>query len=206
MFFYLSRNRSAYTQLAEEIRGEFYRLEDIRTGPNLEKCRFLTACIKETLRISPSSSIALLREVEKGGAVVDGQFIPSGYRVGTSSYAIHHNPEYFERPHSFLPERWMAAAGSENKPLATSSALVPFSMGSRECIGKALSHRQLRIIIASVVWKYDFRLAEGLPDSIHGGGDLSAEEGRRNPEEFQLYEQIASSGKGPWLQFRKRVK
>ncbi|KAH1913291.1 hypothetical protein KXW47_005751, partial [Aspergillus fumigatus] len=62
VLFYLSRNRSAYTRLAHEIRSTFDTLDDIRTGSHLASCLFLTACINETMRISPTSSIALLRE------------------------------------------------------------------------------------------------------------------------------------------------
>lgn len=205
VLFYLSRNRSAYTRLAHEIRSTFDTLDDIRTGSHLASCLFLTACINETMRISPTSSIALLREVSGEGAVVEGQLIPAGYRVGTSNYAIHHNPEYFPRPHSFVPERWLINSELGGVSIARHSAFVPFSVGSRECIGKTFSYRLLRIIVASLIWKFDFQIAENIADSWQGGGNPFGEKGRWNPEEYQLYERITSSGKGPWLQFKRRV-
>jgi len=43
---------------------------------------------------------------------------------------VHEDPSIFEDPHRFLPERW---AGKDGKAL--SPHFVPFSEGSRRCIG-----------------------------------------------------------------------
>lgn len=46
----------------------------------------------------------------------------------------------------------------------------PFSFGSRDCIGKNLAYSEMRVIIARLLWRYDFRLApgqEGWQDAQH---------------------------------------
>ncbi|KAK8127179.1 Isotrichodermin C-15 hydroxylase [Apiospora sp. TS-2023a] len=80
-FFYLSRNPSCYTRLAEEIRTTFSSGKDIREGPRLASCRYLRACIDEALRMSPPAPANLWRQQvaeDWEPLVIDGCFIPRG--------------------------------------------------------------------------------------------------------------------------------
>lgn len=52
-FFYLWRYPACYARLAQEIRSTFADGADIRAGPKLAGCKYLRACIDETLLISP---------------------------------------------------------------------------------------------------------------------------------------------------------
>jgi cytochrome P450 len=87
LLFYLCRNASVYEKLTQEIRSTFTHVDQIQSGNLLQSCRYLAACIKETLRVCPSTPGAPWREVEEGGADVDGEHIPKGYDVGT--YVFH---------------------------------------------------------------------------------------------------------------------
>jgi cytochrome P450 len=71
--------------------------------------------------------------VPKGGLYVPAidDTIPEGYAVGISHDLIHKNPEIFENPFEFRPERWM---GEDGKKLMR--WLVAFSWGRTDCIGK----------------------------------------------------------------------
>ena len=51
--------------------------------------------------------------------------------VGMSHFALHNNPDIFERPGRFEPERWL---GLEGKQL--NHWLLSFSKGRTDCIGK----------------------------------------------------------------------
>jgi cytochrome P450 len=203
IFFYLSRYPSAYATLASEIRSQFESLDEICSGQQLARCNYLLACIDETLRLSPPIVTALFREAGSTGAIVDGQFIPGGTIVGTGIYSIHHNPEYFQQPHDFIPERWLRGF-NDILAIHGTGAYMPFSRGSRACIGRSLSYLELQITVAMVMWEYDFRPAVG-PDMEVGSGDpLSPYPGRRNPHEFQLVDRGTSGKRGPVLQFRRR--
>lgn len=46
---------------------------------------------------------------------------------------MYHNPEYFESPEEFIPERWLGDPRYKNDRL---EGFQPFSIGPRDCIGK----------------------------------------------------------------------
>ncbi|KAL8827689.1 MAG: hypothetical protein Q9191_003034 [Dirinaria sp. TL-2023a] len=203
LFFYLSRNPAAYERAAVEVRNAFQTADDIHIGPTLNSCKFLRACVDETMRMSPSVGSSLAREVQEGGAVVDGEYVPAGCDVGVPIYSIQHHPAYFSDPFTFSPERWLVGEqGSTKDSVAlASSAFTPFSMGPRGCIGKGMALTEMMLTMATVLWTLDFKMAIG--DSA--GGNANAEWGRHRPNEFQLKDHVTAARDGPLLHFRPRV-
>ena len=59
------------------------------------------------MRMSPPTGGVMWREVEEGGTMVDGEFIPEGCDVGISMYTIHHNEAYYPGSYTYKPERWI---------------------------------------------------------------------------------------------------
>lgn len=153
--------------------------------------------------MSPSVGSSLAREVQEGGAVVDGEYIPAGCDVGVPIYSIQHHPAYFSDPFTFSPERWLVGEqGSTKDSVAlASSAYTPFSMGPRGCIGKGMALTEMMLTMATVLWTLDFKMAIG--DSA--GGDANAAWGRHRPNEFQLKDHVTAARDGPVLHFRQRV-
>ncbi|KAL8916351.1 MAG: hypothetical protein Q9208_008575 [Pyrenodesmia sp. 3 TL-2023] len=74
--FYLAHYPDAYSTLAQEVRTAFADAEETVSGPKLKSCKFLSACIQETLRMSPTVPGALWREVEQGGVWSTGSSSP----------------------------------------------------------------------------------------------------------------------------------
>ena len=171
-------------------------------GPKLQSCTYLRACIDESMRISPAVGSALWREVQAGGAVVDGQLIPAGCVVGTSIYGIHHNAAYYPDPFTFRPERWLVGEdiSTQGSVDLAQAALNPFSIGPRGCIGKGLALAEVMLAMATFIWTLDFKVAEG-PIGQIGEGKSGAIRGRHRATEFQLRDHITSAKDGPYLQF-----
>ncbi|KAM5436669.1 hypothetical protein McanMca71_001786 [Microsporum canis] len=206
IFFYLARNPYAYEKLASEIRNTFSSAEEIRLGATLYKCKYLNACIDECLRITPPIGTSPWREVGKGGISVDGNFVPEGTSVGTCIYSIHHNEKYFPRPHEFIPERWIANEQDSYKTAQVATARAafnPFSTGPRGCIGRPLVNSNLLLTVAILIWRYDFRVPDGVLGKMGAGHPLGGN-GRTNPMEFQVLDRIMSVIDGPMIQFRRR--
>lgn len=105
--FYLSRSSQAYGFLAQEIRTLFTDVSQIQRGSTLSSCRYLRACIDESLRLAPATPAALWREAGLYGASVEDTSIPAVLEVGTCTYALSHDARYFRHPFAFKPERWL---------------------------------------------------------------------------------------------------
>ncbi|KAH7311275.1 cytochrome P450 [Stachybotrys elegans] len=206
-FFYLAYYSGVYGKLAEEIRSTFPSGDAIVAGSTLTSCRYLRACIDESLRISPPISGTLWRELAVDDAstaplVIDGHVIPPGIEVGVNYYTIHHNEEYFPEPYAFKPERWLGSPGNDIKEMQ--EAWAPFSLGSRSCPGKAMAYQEASLVLAKVMWYFDFEFAPGsLGEAGRGSPRLGI--GRARDAEFQLYEHIAATHEGPNLVFEPRA-
>jgi cytochrome P450 len=170
-------------------------------GTSLTSCTYLRACIDETMRISPSVGSALWREVDTSGAEIDGLYVPAGCNVGTGIYSIHHHPDYYPEPFKFKPERWLVKEkGTTREDVEVAqSAFNPFSTGPRGCIGRGLALAEMQLLMATLVWTFDFRSVGKV-----GEGRVGAELGREKPWEFQLRDHVTSAKEGPIIQFRER--
>ncbi|KAL4944118.1 hypothetical protein BDV06DRAFT_233850 [Aspergillus oleicola] len=128
--FYILRERVVYSKLKEELRQAWPVLGEPLGWEALEKLPYLTAVIKESLRISPGVASPLPRVVPEAGAVVTGVPIPGGTVVGHTAHFVHSNPTIFDRPDEFIPERWMGEDAKANEKW-----LLSFSRGPRSCLG-----------------------------------------------------------------------
>ncbi|TGJ84918.1 hypothetical protein E0Z10_g3840 [Xylaria hypoxylon] len=208
-FFYLSRNLSAYDSLAREIRSSFQAGNEIKAGPILASCKYLRACLDETMRMSPPAPGTLWRELSPKDTstepwIVDGHIIPPGVQVGVNTYATHHNEEIFPDSFEFKPECWNNSNLSQDQKALMNAAFQPFSIGTRSCAGKAMAYLQSSIALAKTIWYFDFQAASGNLGKL-GGGSPSLGKGREREGEYQLYEILSSTHDGPNLVFQSRV-
>ncbi|KAI1863589.1 hypothetical protein JX265_008806 [Neoarthrinium moseri] len=210
-FFYLSRNQECYQKVAQEIRSTFNSGCEVRGGPLLSCCRYLRACIDESLRMSPPGPSTPWRQLapdEKDSVVmIDGHPVPKGISFGVNIYAFHHNDEYFPNPYQFSPERWLTPSPDtpENREpyKLMREAFSPFSIGSRSCAGKPLAYLETSLALAKTLWYFDFKPASGNLGQV-GAGNSGAEIGRERPGEFQLFDTFNSVHDGPYLTFKPR--
>ncbi|KAL6704672.1 hypothetical protein ACN47E_007954 [Coniothyrium glycines] len=201
VFFYLAHNPEVLRLATEEVRFRFSSSTDIISGPSLNDCDYLYACIEETLRRTAPVPSHLPRIVLAGGLDIDGEHFPAGTVVGVSMYAIHHREKYFPEPFSFKPERWIESAENPAETIAHARrAFNPFSIGTRQCSGRSLAYLQLKLTLAHVLWRYDLRLA---PDECgRGGGSPELGIGRHREDEFQMWDALGFGRDGPMVEFK----
>ncbi|OQE24624.1 hypothetical protein PENSTE_c007G01022 [Penicillium steckii] len=113
------------------------------------KLSYLQAVLNESLRLYPAT-IAVLPRTAVTDTTVGGVHIPRGTNVATQNLTIHRDPQVFEDPDSFLPERWLNINDTGLK-----EALTPFSVGPRKCIGSNLAEMELRLLIALFFLRFD---------------------------------------------------
>jgi cytochrome P450 len=134
-------------KLTSEVRERFSSPDEIR-GKALSDIPYLRACIDEAMRLAPPVP-GVLPRVTLSDSVIDGHFVPAGVEIGTCAYALHHNSLVYKDSETYRPERWL----SEDAPR---SSFVPFSVGSRSCLGRSLAYVELDMAIARTVFMYDF--------------------------------------------------
>ena len=202
--FYLTRNPRVYARLLQEICTTFQTVDEIRSGTKLWACRYLRACLDESMRMSPPVPCDLTREVLPGGMEVNGIFIPEGTQIGSCNYALHHNESVFLDPFVYRPERWIVDEknGVSSADVARAeSAFFPFSFGSRACVGKNLAYLELSIALARLLYLLEVKVPEG---NTLGEGAPDLMWGRRNKNQFQLTDFFTACRQGPMAQFKRR--
>lgn len=102
----------------------------------------LRNAIQESMRLYPPAW-AVSREAVAADTL-NGYTIPPGAVMFVSIYALHHSPEYWDNPESFLPDRF-------NEPLKEKRAWLPFGTGPRICIGNHFALMEMQLILASVL-------------------------------------------------------
>lgn len=149
--FFLLKNPDCMAKLQSEIRSTFTSVDEI-TGDSTANLSYLHGVIEESLRLFPPVPFALPRH--SPGAVIDGHYIPEGTVVSVAVMNMPRDPRYWYDPESFRPERWVGDGFNDQK-----KASQPFSAGSRACLGINLAYLEMRIVLAKMVWLYDWELA-----------------------------------------------
>jgi cytochrome P450 len=124
---------------------------DVPSYESLANLPYLRACIEESLRIRPASSMGLPRVVPKGGRYIAGQFIAENVTVSVPTYTLLRDPVAFDQPAEFIPERWVS--GDKER---MNKAHFPFSTGPRACIGRNIAYFEQLIIIGTLVRLFNF--------------------------------------------------
>jgi cytochrome P450 len=130
--YYLLTSPSKLKKLVDEIRSTFATAEDM-TMAGIAALPYLNACLKEALRMYPPVPLGLPRMTPEDGSTVCGQFVPPGTTVAIPHYAMYTLEKNFKKPLDFIPERWLGDAEFEDDER---NAVQPFSVGSRDCLGK----------------------------------------------------------------------
>ncbi|KAI1295181.1 trichodiene oxygenase [Xylaria venustula] len=136
--------------ILHQLRAELESVETIELR-TLEQLPYLTSVLKEGLRLGGGTSTRLQRISERD--LFYGHWrIPAGHPVGMTPLLIHTDDDVHHDAKKFLPERWMEV---ENKK-QSEKAFVPFSKGSRICLGMHLAWAELYIVVATLVQRFDF--------------------------------------------------
>ncbi|CAA7026866.1 unnamed protein product [Microthlaspi erraticum] len=123
---------------------------------------YIQAVVKETLRLHPGGPI-FVRESDKECAVA-GFRIPAKTRVIVNVWAIGRDPNQWENPLEFRPERFQ---GTEWKVM--SEKMLSFGTGRRSCPGEKMVFRFVPLVLAAVIQCFEFKV-EGRVEMNEGIG------------------------------------
>lgn len=108
---------------------------------------YLSAVVKEGLRISMANPTRLPHVVPPAGWTFKSTYFPAGAIVGCSAYELHFNSDVFPNPHDFQPERWLEG----NVTPEANKYWFAFGAGSRACIARNLATVELFMAVEKLV-------------------------------------------------------
>ncbi|XP_013467818.2 geraniol 8-hydroxylase [Medicago truncatula] len=124
---------------------------------DITRLPYLQAVVKETLRMHPSAPL-LLPKKARVDVKIHGYTIPQGAQVVINEWAIGRNPNIWDNPNSFLPERFL---GSEINFNGQNFQLTPFGGGRRICPGMPLATKMIHMMLGSLINFFDWKLENG---------------------------------------------
>lgn len=139
----------AKAELAQAVGADRTFEED-----DIDKLPYLKAVIKETLRLHPPIPFLVPRRAMED-TNFQGYHIPKDTQVLVNAWAIGRDPEVWDEPWSFKPERFL---GSTVDYKGQNYELIPFGAGRRMCAGVPLAHRMLHLILGSLLHQFDWEL------------------------------------------------
>ncbi|XP_044958024.1 cytochrome P450 CYP73A100-like [Hordeum vulgare subsp. vulgare] len=168
-----------HPDVQRKVRGEIRDVlgdDEPITESNISKLPYLQAVIKETLRLhSPIPLLVPHMNLEE--ASLGGYTIPEGSKVVVNAWWLANNPELWEKPEEFRPERFL---GEESNVDATVGGKVdfrflPFGVGRRSCPGIILALPILALIVGKLVRSFEMVPPPGVDklDVSEKGGQFS---------------------------------
>ncbi|XP_047941657.1 premnaspirodiene oxygenase-like [Salvia hispanica] len=119
--------------------------------------KYLKYVIKETLRLHPPAPV--LPRACTDEQVINGYTIPEGQKVLFNIWAMHRDPEYWEDPEKFEPERFENISVDF---LGGDHQFLPFGGGKRMCPGITFGTTTVESVLAQMLYNFDWKLPAGV--------------------------------------------
>lgn len=146
----LSLNPTALHEISSELQrvlgGRMPRYED------LGSLVYLSATIKETLRLYPSAHCTVRQAIEDDE--INGFFIRKGAGIILAFSEIHRHPDFWENPLGFDPTRFINSRFGQEERFA----YIPFGGGKRGCIGSGFVELETVLVLAMLLQHFRFYL------------------------------------------------
>ncbi|UBF23939.1 cytochrome P450 [Kovacikia minuta CCNUW1] len=129
-------------------------------GPNpdpvaISRLPYLNAVCQETLRIYPVGLFAFSRILNQSWSLMDYTFEP-GTTIAVCIYLLHHRPDLYPNPKQFRPERFLERQFSPYE-------YFPFGGGNRRCIGAAFALFEMKLVLATILSRWQLQLCSKQP-------------------------------------------
>ncbi|XP_034688483.1 flavonoid 3',5'-hydroxylase 2-like [Vitis riparia] len=128
---------------------------------DLPKLPYLQAICKESFRKHPSTPLNLPR-VSTQACEVNGYYIPENTRLSVNIWAIGRDPDVWESPEEFRPERFLSGRNEKIDPRGNDFELIPFGAGRRICAGTRMGIVLVEYILGTLVHSFDWKMPDGV--------------------------------------------
>ncbi|CAO2840284.1 unnamed protein product [Amaranthus hypochondriacus] len=146
---------------------------------DMQNLPYIRAIAKETMRLHPVAPM-LVPRMTREPVKIEGYDVPKGSLVLVNTFTIQRDPNVYENPEEFWPERFI---GKDIDVKGQSFELLPFGSGRRMCPGYSLGLKVIESSLANLLHGFTWKL----PDNMKVE-DLDMEEifGLSNPKKNPL--------------------
>jgi cytochrome P450 len=145
---------AALTWLLERLARHPRLADRVASGTRDDPTRH--AIVRESLRLRPAAIAALRRLTEP--RTVAGHRLPAGVVLMVPIPLVHRDPDEYEAPDEFRPDRWLAPSPP--------TAYWPFGGGARRCIGELLALEYVSTIVPAVLRRVRLRTLWPRPERM----------------------------------------
>ncbi|ROL49457.1 Cytochrome P450 3A27 [Anabarilius grahami] len=147
LLYNLVTNPDCLEKLVEEIDTNFPPDTPI-TYDALMKMDYLEMAINESMRLFPTAP-RLERSCKKT-VEISGVTIPKDTLVGIPTYVLCRDPQLWDSPDEFRPERF----SPESKSEVNQYAFMPFGLGPRNCIGMRFALMIMKLLVVKLLQNF----------------------------------------------------
>ncbi|XP_061349592.1 cytochrome P450 71A1-like [Gastrolobium bilobum] len=149
----LVKNPNTMKKVQQEVRRVVGKKSKVDEN-DVNQMNYLKCVIKETLRLHPPVPLLVPRETISS-VKLKGYDIPPKTRVFMNAWAIQRDPELWDNPEEFLPERF---EGNQVDVKGQDFQLIPFGIGRRQCPGISFGLASTEYILANLLYWFDWKL------------------------------------------------
>ena len=152
----LLKHPNIMKKVQEEVRNVVGKKSKVDVD-DINKMDYLKCVIKETFRLHPAVPLLLPRETS-ANIKLGGYDVPSDVTVFINVWAIQRDPNWWEKPEEFIPERF------ENSSVdfkGQDFQFIPFGFGRRGCPGISFGVASIEYVIANLLYRFDWKLPDG---------------------------------------------
>ncbi|KAH6768084.1 hypothetical protein C2S51_013420 [Perilla frutescens var. frutescens] len=161
------KNPSVLAKAQDEVRRVFDEEKGYVEESLVHKLVYLKAVVKETLRLHPPLPL-LLPRICGQTCEINGYNIPSETKIIINAWTINRDPEYWENPDCFQPERFLDSSVDYK---GNNFEYIPFGAGRRMCPGIAFGIANVELPIAMFLYHFDWKLGGGIEREEMDMGD-----------------------------------
>lgn len=136
--FHMLANKTILSRLQTELAPIDFTAPATHLLPQLAKLPYLTAVLKEALRLSYGVAERLPRSAPDEVLLYKEWAIPKGTSISQHTVLLHHNEEIFPDSKKFVPDRFLGKEAD-----VADRYMVAFSGGSRACLGINMAWAEL---------------------------------------------------------------
>ncbi|KAL1199949.1 Cytochrome P450 71B23 [Cardamine amara subsp. amara] len=153
----LMRSPRIMKKVQDEVRTVLGENKERITEQDLNQLNYFKLVIKETFRLHPAAPLLLPRETMSQIKIQDYD-IPEKTQIMINVYAIARDPDLWENPDEFKPERFDDSSVDYR---GLNFELLPFGSGRRICPGMTMGINMVELGLLNLLYFFDWGLPEG---------------------------------------------